>query len=158
MPRRRRRRRGGGRMVAAVLLALAAFEGGRAVGGAAPSLPDFPPAAQQSASRTITQWDPTASPQYYRLVGSAQVDQDLGPGQVSYAGLDPLGRAGQAAACVTQDLMEEGMARERQDMEGLEPSGWGHNEEVEIPSATGGRAYHGMFWNRSHLVDRKSVV
>lgn len=147
---RRGERVGLRRTVLAVLVAAAAFLGGRTAGTG--SLAASTTAPQQSEVRALSSWDSSASPQYYRVVGPALVDQELQPGQVSYSDLDLLGRAGQAAAEVTPELMEEGTARKRQSMEGLEPSGWGHNEEVDIPSVTGGKAYHGAFWNRSHLV------
>lgn len=96
-------------------------------------------------------WSEAEAPEYYRVVGSAQIDVELGPGEARYAPLDQRGRAGQAAACVSFEMMEAGRAREREDMSSLHPSGWGHNDEVDIELPTGD-TYHGMFWNRSHLI------
>ena len=33
----------------------------------------------------------------------------------------------------------------------ISPSGWGHNQEVDI-ELVDGSFYHGQFWNRSHLI------
>ena len=102
-------------------------------------------------ARVRSEWDERASPDYYRVVGLALVDVELADGEVSYAELDDLGRSGQAAARVSWDMVREGTSRPRGDMQALSPSGWGHNEKVDIPLARG-KAYHGYFWNRSHLV------
>lgn len=96
-------------------------------------------------------WDPELAPEYYRVLGRAEFGESLPAGSARYFPLDWLGRTGQAAACVTHEMMEAGSAREREDISGIHPSGWGHNEEVDIELA-GGSLYHGMFWNRSHLI------
>ncbi|MBQ6523693.1 MAG: DNA/RNA non-specific endonuclease [Atopobiaceae bacterium] len=98
-----------------------------------------------------TTWSEEEYPNYYRIVGVATIDSDLQPGEVTYSGLDYLGRSGRAVACVTYDLMMEGIARSRDDMSSIEPSGWGHNEEVDI-KLTDGSFYHGYLFNRSHLI------
>ena len=100
---------------------------------------------------TPTTWDAEESPDYYRIVGTAVVDVELEAGEVVYEGLDELGRTGRVVACVTYDMMVEGMARERADMSDLEPSGWGHNAEVTIQNPDGS-TYHGYLYNRSHLL------
>lgn len=98
-----------------------------------------------------TAWDEEASPDYYRIFGPAARVTTLDPGNVSYGSLDSLGRATYAQANVTYDLMESGIARERDDMSDLHPSGWGHNAEVNI-ELWDHTTYHGWFWNRSHLL------
>jgi DNA-entry nuclease len=68
-----------------------------------------------------------------------------------YGRLDELGRATGAVALVTYDSMEAGRAREREDTSELYPTGWGHNQEVDI-AMPDGTVYHGFLYNRSHLV------
>lgn len=119
------------------------------VGIPAESWPVSP--ASESSELQPMEWDEASAPNYYLVVGQASFDVMPAIGDVLYSPLDALGRAGKAAACVDADLMSHGSGRERKDMGGLEPSGWGHNEEVEIELPTG-NVYHGYFWNRSHLV------
>lgn len=125
-------------------------------------IPSFQPAApgQPSPSarditprvpRTYTPWTEDDAPNYYRVAGPAVADIELEPGEIVYSGLDHLGRAGRAAACVTYDMMEAGMARERTDASHISPSGWGHNERVAI-ELIDGSIYHGYMFNRSHLI------
>lgn len=109
------------------------------------------PTQQESGAYAYTTWDATESPNYYRVVGPAEVVDPPEPGEVWYGPLDVLGRATSARVTVTHDLMEAGIARERADTSSLYPSGWGSNAKVDIPLADGG-TYHGYFWNRSHLV------
>lgn len=96
-------------------------------------------------------WDEASAPNYYVLAGSARIEPELSPGEVTYEPLDALGRAQGVAACVDYELMEAGRSRERESMSDLEPSGWGTNDkaEIELPN---GKVYHGYFWNRSHLL------
>lgn len=105
----------------------------------------------QTNTRAYTSWTEDDCPHYYRIVGDAEMDANLQPGEVSYSGLDHLGRSGCAVACVTYDLMVEGIARSRNDMSSITPSGWGHNEvvDIELPD---GSYYHGYLFNRSHLI------
>lgn len=98
-----------------------------------------------------TSWDPVAYPDYYRVIGPAAVDQDVEAGEVRYAPLDGLGRAGQCVANVTYQLMQEGQARDRDGLSDLRPSGWGHNAKVTITNPNGS-VYNGYLFNRSHLV------
>ena len=48
-------------------------------------------------------------------------------------------------------VMEAGIEREREDMQSIHPSGWGHNAEVDI-ELIDGSFYHGYLYNRSHLI------
>lgn len=112
------------------------------------------PKAQETASQepityAYTTWNEAESPNYVRHVGDARIAQQLSPGEVRYSQLDSLGRAGQVAACVTKQMMDEGTASERGDLP--DPAGWGNNEKVQI-ELPNGRLYHGWFWNRSHLL------
>ena len=117
-------------------------------------------AAEQPATTTCelparqvsyTPWDASESPQYFRVVGKAVVDVDIPAGQIWYAPLDALGRTVRAAGTIDAPTMEAGLARERGNLMGNDPSGWGHNERASI-ALPGDRSYNGYFWNRSHLV------
>lgn len=107
--------------------------------------------ATASPSPIYTTWDEDESPNYYRIVGKAHVGTKPPKGQVVYGKLDELGRATGAVALVTHDSMEAGVTREREDASELYPSGWGHNQEVDI-AMPDGTVYHGFLYNRSHLV------
>ncbi len=106
-----------------------------------------PPARQLA----WTDWDEDEAPEYWRIVGTAVVDVDIPAGEIWYSPLDRFGRAGRAAGTITYQMMVDGIARERADLRSLQPSGWGHNAEVDI-ELSGGRSYHGYLFNRSHLV------
>lgn len=104
----------------------------------------------------ITAWDTQAAPNYYRVLGTAVVDQELLPGDIIYEGLDELGRTGRVLGCITYDMMEAGRSRDRADISQIHPSGWGSNAVVTI-QAVGDRtgkqkSYHGSLFNRSHLL------
>ena len=111
----------------------------------------IPASPIESANYPYTSWSEEVAPEYYRIVDYAQIGVDLEPGSVTYSELDGLGRSGQAAACVTYEMMQAGRERGRRNMSGISPSGWGHNEEADI-ELVDGTFYHGMFWNRSHLI------
>ena len=89
-------------------------------------------------------------PDYVRHVGAACVETPLEPGDVRLSGLDAQGRTLPVRACVTYAMMKQGSARQRAADMG-EPSGWGKNKKVRI-DIPGGKAYHGWFWNRSHML------
>lgn len=108
-------------------------------------------AVEVGPSFSYTAWSERDDPEYYRVIGPAQLADIPEPGTATYSPLDRHGRAGQAAACVTFEMMEAGRSRERDDMSSVHPSGWGHNDEVDIELADGS-FYHGRFWNRSHLI------
>ena len=97
-------------------------------------------------------WNEASAPDYVRMVGTSQADTSLAPGEVRYGGLDSLGRTQAVKACVTKQMVDEGSAREREDMSGIRPSGWPEdNAEVDI-SMPDGSTYHGWLFNRSHLL------
>lgn len=110
---------------------------------------DFASVSGQSA--TPTTWDQAQSPNYYRVVGPAVVGASPDAGTIVYGELDALGRATGAVGMLTFDSMQAGRAREREDVSDLEPSGWGHNAEVDI-AMPDGSIYHGLLFNRSHLI------
>lgn len=108
-------------------------------------------APSAGASTTPTSWDEAESPNYYRVVGPASVGSKPAVGSIVYGELDDLGRATGAVGLLTYDTMQAGRAREREDVSALEPSGWGHNAEVDI-AMPDGTVYHGLLFNRSHLI------
>lgn len=100
---------------------------------------------------SYTEWNADKYPDYYRVVGTAVVDVELESGEVIYEGLDYLGRTGRVVGNVTLEMARDGSEREREDISGIHPSGWGHNREVDI-EMPGGNTYHGALFNRSHLL------
>ena len=100
---------------------------------------------------SYTFWDADESPDYWRLVGTADVDCELAAGEVRYSPLDSLGRTGRAVANVTYQMMETGIARDRNDIRDIHPSGWTHNSKVSVTNPDGS-VYTGSFYNRSHLI------
>lgn len=143
----------GKRVLAAAAVVLVAFAVALCVRG----LPSWLPAEEKplvvvpEQARTYTPWTEDDAPNYYRVVGPAVVDVSLSPGEITYSGLDYLGRSGRAVACVTHEMMVEGIDRDRDDMQSIRPSGWGHNAEVDI-ELIDGDVYHGYLYNRSHLI------
>ena len=141
------------------ILALALLCSMAACGGSATPAPQVGGSSQATHSTPATSargfspttWDARTAPEYYREVGTAQIDWDLPAGSVEYAPLDALGRATGVRAHVTAQLANEGRARPRDDTAELKPSGWGHNAQVDIVLADGS-TYHGELWNRSHLL------
>ena len=134
-------------LVAALLVAAAAVLGSGAV-----TLPGSSPSAGVAGQEvSYTAWDEDEYPEYYRVVGAAVVDDEVLPGEIRYEGLDDLGRTGRVAANVTLEMAREGSERDREDMSWIHPSGWGHNEQVDIVMPDGD-TYHGALFNRSHLL------
>ncbi len=113
--------------------------------------PELEKTPATTATYQYTDWSEEVAPEYYRIVDYSQVTWSPPVGTAVYAPLDELGRSGQAAACVTYEMMQAGRARDRKSTSGISPSGWGHNEEVDI-ELVDGSFYHGQFWNRSHLI------
>ena len=115
------------------------------------TLQGLAPGTATSQADETRDWSQAEAPNYYAVVGPANIGQTLDPGTVTYGPLDALGRATGVQACVDLPLMEEGLARERDSTADLLPSGWGTNDEVDI-ELPGGKTYHGYLWNRSHLL------
>ena len=115
------------------------------------SAPSSVPVDDAPAERAYTTWTEDEAPNYYRVIGPAVVDVSLERGEIVYSDLDSLGRSGRAAGCITYDMMVEGIDRERDDISSIHPTGWGHNEEVDI-ELIDGSIYHGYMFNRAHLI------
>ena len=120
--------------------------------------PSQPAQIQQTSAQSSTEirqlgytsWDEQESPNYVRFIGQAYIEQEVEPGQILYSNLDGLGRTLEVRACITYQMMEEGMAREREKMPN--PAGWPRNNpEVQI-ELYNGSFYKGRMWNRSHLL------
>ena len=108
-----------------------------------------------SFASELTAWDPDAAPEYCRVVGPAEFADLPEPGEVRYGSLDGLGRTQGVIATVTHEMYEAARGHEARFTKADNPSGWGHNEEVEIAvpdEDSGTKPYHGAFWNRSHLL------
>ena len=107
---------------------------------------------ESSADYQWTEWDADKYPDYYRIVGKAVVDSDVPEGEIWYSDLDELGRTQRAVGRITYDMREEAKERGRLDFPSdADPSGWGHNEQLEIPLSNG-KTYHGWCWNRGHEI------
>ncbi len=114
-------------------------------------VPNAQPVVSPTQHATYTPWDEAESPNYYRVVGPAEVGDMPEAGTVWYGSLDGLGRTTGAVALVTYESMEAGRDRSRGNLSDVTPSGWGHNREVDI-AMPDGSVYHGLLFNRSHLV------
>lgn len=151
--KRHRRRQTYARIaLAALVIALVAL----LVLRASHRVPGFPiptgsPKPTSDNATATSGWNANEAPDYYRVLGLARTTRIEEQGVVVYGELDRLGRATGAQATVTLAMIEQGVARERDDMSSLRPSGWGHNAIVDIPLPDGD-VYHGYFWNRSHLL------
>lgn len=109
-------------------------------------------AITNSNTLTYTEFDANEYPNYVKLYDiPCTVDIELKPGEVQFSELDELGRSGRAVANVDFDLVEESKGWRTEFASNSDPSGWGHNGEVEIP-LEGQNPYRGWFWNRSHLI------
>ena len=108
---------------------------------------DADPAAEASTQTdsqypAFEEWTQDSAPNYYQVLGAAQVEEAPQPGEVRYGEPDGLGRATGVVAGVTFDLMEEGLSRQRGDLSSVYPTGWGHNREVDM-AMPDGTIYHG---------------
>ena len=108
-------------------------------------------APQLPSAGVASAWNADESPNYYRVLGPAEVEQEPAAGTATYGQLDHLGRATGAVSLVTYDSMRAGRDRARGDLSDLTPTGWGHNAEVDI-AMPNGTLYHGQLFNRSHLL------
>ncbi|PWH05358.1 endonuclease [Brachybacterium endophyticum] len=121
-----------------------------------PGLEDFTAGASSTASSAgpVTS-DLDFDGDYFTVTGKAHIDhKDAKAGAVTYCPLDDLERATCAYGKLTPELREHAQASGRQEID-VDPAGWDVNGEVDIPAlpdVTGSKAYHGWFWNRSHLV------
>lgn len=107
----------------------------------------------EGTSSSSTQ-EVAASDKYYEVVGTAEREHDAREGQVDYCPLDKLERSTCAYGLLTYEMRAGLKGKDREDIT-EDPSGWGHNTEVEIfpiGSTDKKEAYHGWLYNRSHLV------
>lgn len=107
--------------------------------------------ASEASDPLYTVWDEEAAPQYWLLVGEAQIEHpDIEVG-MTYGALDSQGRATWAALLADEVWFEDEQAEERETEQLPNPAGWPHNRVVDgiMPS---GAEYHGYLWTRSHLV------
>lgn len=94
------------------------------------------------------------SSDYFSVTGTAVREYQTTPGNTGYCEPDNLGRARCAYGELTGDLRAAAKDRGRQPI-GVDPAGWGHNAEVDIPALAdvpGSSDYHGWMYNRSHLL------
>lgn len=141
------------RSFAAGVAILALGTGG--IGTAALAAPTTSPAASESALASVgidTEWTEAIAPNYYKVLGKSAAPNDffkgLAKGETRYCDLDAKGRSICAGGLLTHTT-------ERDEGSLPNPSGWpasGVNKIVTIPSANGGKDYHGYFWNRSHML------
>lgn len=116
-----------------------------------------------SNTSNIDSWSYEKYPDYYSVVGEAQIDEskfaDLkeeiqSPDfekAVKYTGKDDLNRTQSVYAIITLKTVQRSSAEERPDFKPNDnPSGWTSNSKVSIETSTG--TYSGWFWNRSHLL------
>lgn len=97
-------------------------------------------------------WDEPKAPNYVLVVGPAVVRYSVSVGTIAYSGTDSNGRTQAAAGEITPKMRAAARSSQRQDIEGLDPSGWPDgNPKVSI-SLYDGKTYSGYFWNRSHLI------
>ncbi len=118
-------------------------------------------------------WTLEKYPNYYRVIGKSDMDETQFPltetvyrdfddnastpktastiGKIDYTGLDELGRTLTVRATLTYVNVFDSYGTRQTFAKDADPAGWGHNDKVTI-SWVNGRAYHGYFWNRSHLV------
>ena len=99
-----------------------------------------------------TDWSVESAPDYYTVLGAANIDFDAPFGEIVYTGLDSLGRTQRVYGCLTHQMWADS-AGWRQDCPASADavSGWGHNEKVELFNADGSST-NGYLFNRSHLI------
>ena len=110
-------------------------------------------------------WDESLAPEYYYVIGKANVEDELPAGKIRTSSIDSKGRTHGVTATVTYEMVEESKGWREDFGPEDDPSGWGHNEEVSI-ELPNGKYYNGWFWNRSHLLadslgghaDRDNVI
>lgn len=99
-----------------------------------------------SAFAGDTTWDPDESPNYYKVIGTAEKDYSVKDGETGYCDLDDLGRAGCAYASI-----DEAPTKTTGNLP--DPKGWpSPNPKVTIQNLNNDKSYSGYMWNRSHLL------
>lgn len=108
-------------------------------------------------------WDKKVAPNYYVVVGNADIDYDNfgGPGSITYSQVDSLGRAQTAYGHLNYDLVNGEKSQKREDFSNKQEdllAGWqyltnGRNPKVVIKSTTSTKKiYDNRMYNRSHLI------
>lgn len=108
-------------------------------------------------------WDKKVAPNYYVVVGNADIDYDSfgGPGSITYSPVDSLGRAQTAYGHLNYDLVNGEKSQKREDFSNKQEdllAGWqyltnGRNPKVVIKSTTSTKKiYDNRMYNRSHLI------
>ena len=108
-------------------------------------------------------WDKKVAPNYYVVVGNAEIDYDSfgGPGSITYSPVDSLGRAQTAYGHLNYALVNGEKSQKREDFSNKKEdllAGWqyltdGRNPKVTIKSTTSTKqVYSGRMYNRSHLI------
>lgn len=114
--------------------------------------PDTISSSEDSNTLGWTEFDAVAYPNYVKLYDiPCTVDIELQPGEIQFSEVDDLGRSGRAVGNITAELVQESAGWRTEFAPNSNPSGWGHNEEVEI-TFPNHAPYHGWMWNRSHLI------
>ena len=129
------------------------FEDDQPVSESVETVETVEPTIQSGDAESIT-WTPEIAPDYFVVTGNADINFDVEEGDFFYCNLDQLGRAGCAVSMMTTETREEAKSADRKDIGSFSPTGWGHNEEVEIVSANPAVEgnYRGWFYNRSHMI------
>lgn len=106
------------------------------------------------AGSVTSEWTDEEFPEYVAILGPAEVEWEVEPGEYHYCDLDELSRTQCAVSLITQEDYLEAKSQDRQDISSVSPSGWGKNFKTEIPSANPEVEgnYRGWFWNRSHMI------
>lgn len=103
-------------------------------------------------------WDKSTAPNYYVVVGNAEIDEAQfgGPGSITYSEFDELGRTRTAYAHLNYKMVNDEKSQKREDFSSSKEerlSGWpSKNPKVEVPSTSSNKPYKGVLYNRSHLV------
>lgn len=108
-------------------------------------------------------WDKKVAPNYYVVVGNAEIDYDNfgGPGSITYSPVDSLGRAQTAYGHLNYELVNDEKSQKREEFSNKQEdllAGWqyltnGRNPKVVIKSTTSTKKiYDNRMYNRSHLI------
>ena len=111
----------------------------------------------------IDEWSYEKYPNYYSVIGKAQIDDAkfnnlkenlTNPkfeSAITYTGKDSLNRTQAVYAIITLKAIQKSSAEKRHNFQQNDtPSGWTKNEQVKVETTSG--MYSGWFWNKSHLV------
>lgn len=102
------------------------------------------------SSKNSVEFSEEKCPNFYNIIGKANIEKKLKPGEIKYNKFDKYGRTLGVYANLTHANFKYGQ-RERQPINDIKPSGWVKNKEVTLRFIDG-TTYHGWFYNRSHLL------